>query len=58
MAKKAANAAANVWGSLLTTLAGAGIAALNLYANGATPKQVGISAAALVLGAVAKNPSK
>lgn len=56
--KTTKKAASNIFGSLLSTLAGAGIAALNLYANGADGKQIGISAAALLLGAFAKDPSK
>ncbi len=55
MKKKATS---NVLGSLLTTLAGAGIAALSLYANGANAKQVGISAGIALLGALAKDPKK
>lgn len=50
--------AGNIFGSLLTTAAGAGIAALSLWANGATGKQIGLSAATLLLGALAKNPIK
>lgn len=54
----AAAAASNVLGSLLTTVTGAGLAALNLWANGASAKQIGLSAATLLLGALAKNPGK
>jgi hypothetical protein len=38
-----------------TTLAGIGIAILNLLANGLTPKQAGLSVAITALGALAKD---
>lgn len=38
-----------------TTLLGLGLGALNLFANGASPKQVGLSLGLLALGAVAKD---
>lgn len=49
---------ANVKESVISTLAGAGIAGLSLWANGVTPKQIGISASIAVLGALVKDPKK
>jgi hypothetical protein len=49
-AKKAAKAVANNW---QTTLAGIGLAALNLYANGMTGKQIAVSIGLAGLGTLA-----
>lgn len=41
-----------------TTLAGLAAAALNLFANGGSPKQIGLSLAVSVLGALASDTQK
>lgn len=52
---KAVKAAATDW---KTTLAGVALAALNLYANGVSGKQVAVSSAALLLGSLAGDTKK
>jgi hypothetical protein len=49
-AKKAVKTAASNW---QTTLAGIGLAVLNLYANGATGKQIAVSIGLAGLGTLA-----
>jgi len=44
-----------MWGSLKTTLAGIGVAFLNLYANGATLKNAALSIGLALLGSLAKD---
>jgi hypothetical protein len=54
--KKKKVAVSNTWAAPISSLAGLGLAALNLYANGVTPATIGISVASTVLGGLAKDP--
>lgn len=49
-------AVSNAVASPVSTLAAFGLAALNLFANGTSPKMVGISLAGAALGAVVQDP--
>ena len=44
-----------MWGSFKTTLAGIGVGFLNLYANGASPKNAALSIGLALLGSLAKD---
>lgn len=55
--KPKAVSTANVVGSPVTTLAGLGLGALNLFANGTSAKQIGISTGAAFLMALLQDPS-
>lgn len=44
-----------MWASFKTTFAGIGVAFLNLYANGYTPKNAALSIGIGLLGALAKD---
>ncbi len=44
-----------MWNSFKTTLAGIGVGFLNLYANGATPKNAALSIGLALLGSLAKD---
>ncbi len=44
-----------MWSNFKTTLAGIGVGFLNLYANGATPKNAAFSVGLALLGSLAKD---